>query len=318
MKGHRIIFMGTPPFAVASLNALVQGGIDVAAVVTAPDRPAGRGQQLRSSAVKERALELGLPVLQPEKLKAPEFHAQLDAFGASLYIVVAFRMLPEVVWDRPAMGTINLHASLLPDYRGAAPLNWAVINGETVTGVTTFFIQQAIDTGDLLLRKEIPIGPDETAGELHDRAMLIGGELLTRTVKDVFDGTVERQPQSAFVGDAVHHAPKLDPSNCRIDATRKAKQVHDHIRGLSPLPAAWAKWIAPEQPPTHFKVLRSRIHDRLSADEAGTLSVEDGRLLLQCADGRVELLEVQPEGKRRMTATELVRGLRRTDGLRLG
>lgn len=317
MKGHRIIFMGTPPFAVASLNALIAGGIDVAAVVTAPDRPAGRGQKLRMSAVKERALELDLPVLQPEKLRAPEFLADLDRTGATLYIVVAFRMLPEVVWSRPSHGTINLHASLLPDYRGAAPLNWAIMNGERTTGVTTFQLQHAIDSGDLLLREEITIGPEETVGELHDRAMMIGADLLVRTVKDLFDGTVQHQPQSAFVGEDRHHAPKLVPDNCRIDPTRSTQHVHDRIRGLSPTPAAWAKWTATGAESTHFKVLRSRAHDTSVGTSPGTVMAVDGKLLLQCSDGRLELIEVQPEGKRRMQASELLRGLRQVEGITL-
>ena len=197
---QRIVFMGTPPFAVASLSALVDAGIDVAAVVTAPDKPAGRGKQLRMSAVKEFALAhpvLADRVLQPPRLKDPHFHAQLDPTGASLYVVVAFRMLPEAVWQRPALGTINLHASLLPDYRGAAPINWAIINGEQRTGVTTFFIRHEIDTGDVIQREEASIAPDETAGGVHDRLMRIGASLIVKSVTDIFCGGVVQIPQNA-------------------------------------------------------------------------------------------------------------------------
>lgn len=318
MNNHRIVFMGTPPFAVASLNALVDARIEVAAVVTAPDRPAGRGQQVRMSAVKERALQLGLPVLQPEKLKAPEFHAQLDALGASLYVVVAFRMLPEAVWGRPPLGTINLHASLLPDYRGAAPINWAVINGERRTGVTTFFIQETIDTGAILLREEIAIGADETAGELHDRAMHIGATLLTRTVKDLFDGTVDSIPQEQFPGEAAHHAPKLTPSNCRIPWHLPAQRVHDHVRGLAPFPGAWTHWTQGGQAPQHFKVLRTRIADGTHAGAAGTVTLSGDRLFVRCGEGAVEALEVQAQGKRVLDAAAFVRGLRDRTGIHLG
>lgn len=317
MKGHRIVFMGTPPFAVASLNALLDARMDVAAVVTAPDRPAGRGQRPRMSAVKERALALGLPVLQPEKLKDPGFHAQLDACGASLYVVVAFRMLPEAVWARPPLGSINLHASLLPDYRGAAPINWAVINGERRTGVTTFFIQQEIDTGAILLRETTDIGPDETAGELHDRLMHIGARLLTRTVKDLFDGTVEGMPQERFIGDATHHAPKLTPENCRIPWHLPAKRVHDHIRGLSPHPGAWTQWQQGATDAQHFKVLRTRLLPDERSSSPGTVRIDGDRLLVHCGEGAVEALEVQAQGRRTMEAAAFVRGLRDREGIRL-
>ncbi|MFT3885866.1 MAG: methionyl-tRNA formyltransferase [Flavobacteriales bacterium] len=314
---HRILFMGTPPFAVASLNALIQGGIDVAGVVTAPDRPAGRGQQVRRSAVKERALELQLPILQPEKLKDPAFHAELDALGASLYVVVAFRMLPEVVWQRPELGTINLHASLLPDYRGAAPINWAVMNGERRTGVTTFFLQHAIDTGDVLLREAVHIGPDDTAGELHDRLMEVGGTVLTHTVKNILDGTAIATPQDTLHVKHPHHAPKLTPEIARIQWDSPATAVHDHVRGLSPMPGAWTRLMLPDKPAQHFKVLRTRRADGLGGAAAGTIRIVDGRLLIACGEGAVEALEVQPEGKRAMEAAAFINGLRGTDGCRV-
>lgn len=313
----RIVFMGTPPFAVVSLAALVDAGIDVAAVVTAPDRPAGRGQQLRMSAVKEYAMAHPLlrdHILQPEKLKDPDLHARLDATGASLYVVVAFRMLPEAVWNRPALGTINLHGSLLPDYRGAAPINWAVINGETRTGVTTFFIRHEIDTGDVIAREETPIGADETAGELHDRLMTIGADLVVKSVRGILDGNVLPIPQQP--AHALHSAPKLTPENCRIDWRKDAKSVHDHIRGLSPFPGAWSDLIIGDRPGQHFKILRARLSPLTVEGPAGNAMVRDGALLVRCGSGAIEALEVQAEGKKRLDAGSFLRGLRSTDGMR--
>jgi methionyl-tRNA formyltransferase len=314
---ERIVFMGTPAFAVASLDALVNAGLKVAAVVTAPDRPAGRGLQLRTSAVKDRAVELGIPVLQPEKLRDPAFLEALDRIDADLYVVVAFRMLPEAVWSRPRLGTINLHASLLPDYRGAAPINWAVMNGETRTGLTTFFIQQQIDTGDLIAREEIAIAPDETAGELHDRMMVRGGALLTRTVQEIFAGTAPRRPQHAFTDAPLHEAPKLTPAITRIDWTSSVRAVHDRVRGLSPFPGAWTQLLIDDKAPMHFKVFRSRPVNEPMPAAPGTAVVKDDRMIVRCADGALELLEVQPEGKRRMPVSELVRGMRFERSLRM-
>lgn len=309
---QRIVFMGTPPFAVATLSALFEAGIDVAAVVTAADKPAGRGKQLRMSAVKEFAL--GHPVLkdrllQPVKLKDPDFLAALDATGASLFVVVAFRMLPEAVWKRPRLGTINLHASLLPDYRGAAPINWAIIQGEVRTGVTTFFIRQEIDTGDVIERQEAAIGADENAGELHDRLMRIGASLIVKSVKDIFAGNVTPLPQAQ--GDQVTKtAPKLTPENCRIDWRRDAQAIHDHIRGLSPQPGAWSRLVIGDQPPQLFKILRSRVAYRSGDGGAGTVFADEQRLLIRCGEGAIEAMEIQPEGKRRMDAASFLRGLR--------
>jgi methionyl-tRNA formyltransferase len=320
MKPHRIVFMGTPPFAVASLRALLDAGVDVAAVVTAPDRPAGRGRQPRMSAVKEFALQHALlrdRLLQPERLRDPDFHRQLDATGADLYVVVAFRMLPESVWQRPPLGTINLHASLLPDHRGAAPINWAVIHGGTCTGATTFFLQHAIDTGDIIDRVTTPIGPDETAGDVHDRLMVIGAELLVRSVHAIFRGEAPRTPQNVASSAALRHAPKLTPANTRIDPRCSAKAVHDLVRGLSPMPGAWSILRREDDPPQQFKVLRSALHDQVVNDAPGTLYAENGLLLLQCADGRVSLLEVHPEGRKRMPAAAFIHGLRNTRGLHI-
>lgn len=311
----RILFMGTPAFAVASLNALLDAGHHVVAVVTAPDRPAGRGRQLRASAVKQRAVEAGIPVLQPERLKDPAFLAELDRIAADIHIVVAFRMLPEVVWSKPRLGTFNLHASLLPDYRGAAPINWAVINGATRSGVTTFLIRHAIDTGDILLQEAMDIGADETAGELHDRMMVVGARLVVRTVEGLANGTLHPRPQ---VEDGpLHEAPKITPAHCRIDVQRPARTVHDLVRGMSPLPGAWCELHEADKPPAHFKVLRTRVTDEHCDAEPGTVRCADGRLYIAFADAWVEALQVQAEGKRRMDASEFLRGLRNTEGLRV-
>lgn len=306
---NRIIFMGTPAFAVASLNALVEAGLEVVAVVTAPDRPAGRGRHLRMSAVKERALELGLPVLQPDKLKDPAFHTELDGYDASLYVVVAFRMLPEVVWRKPRHGTINLHASLLPDYRGAAPINWALINGETRTGVTTFFINEKIDTGDILLSETEPIHPDDDAGSLHDRLMATGADLLVRTVKGLLHAELSTMAQKVSDNDPLHEAPKLTPESCRIDWTMPAARIHDHIRGLSPYPGAWTNWTEGQAPPRKLKVLGSRPAKNPAQAAPGHVEIADGRMFVHCGEGTLEVLHLQMEGKRPMPTEAFLRGL---------
>lgn len=312
----RILFMGTPAFAVASLNALVEAGLEVVAVVTAPDRPAGRGLLPRMSAVKERALELGLPVLQPTNLKDPAFLSGLDHLDASLYIVVAFRMLPEAVWRKPPKGTINLHASLLPDYRGATPINWALINGETKTGVTTFFINDRIDTGDILLREEVAIRPEDNAGMLHDRLMHTGAELLVRTAREVLDGHAVPSAQDQFAEDRLHEAPKLTPANCRIEWNWPAARVVDQVRGLSPHPGAWTHWIGQGQPPRKLKVLAAKaVHHDAPQSAAGMVAVIDGGLTVCCGTGAIEVLQLQMEGKRPMPAEEFLRGLHQREGI---
>ncbi len=314
MSDQRILFMGTPEFAVATLNALVEAGLEVVAVVTAPDRPAGRGRQLRESAVKVRACELGLPILQPERLKDPAFLEELDRLNASLYIVVAFRMLPELVWNRPLHGTVNLHASLLPDYRGAAPINWALINGERRTGATTFKIQHEIDTGDVLLQEELEIGDNETAGELHDRLMVSGASLMVRTVQGLFSGSLSAVPQQQG---ATHAAPKLTPENCRIQWNTSARDIHNRVRGLSPFPGAWTTWNTPAAPSQHFKILRACVADMSGMGSPGAVRIEHQRMLISTGSGWVEALEIQPEGKRRMDAASFVRGLRSTENITL-
>lgn len=297
----RIVFMGTPDFAVPSLDALVEAGFDVVGVITAPDRRSGRGRTLRPSPVKEAALRHGIDILQPTNLKDPDFQQRLRDLNADLQVVVAFRMLPVAVWDMPPLGTINLHASLLPQYRGAAPINWVLMNGEEQTGGTTFLLQHAIDTGDIIFREPIDLGPDETAGELHDRLMELGADLVVRTVQAIDAGDVPQEPQAHVT--EVKQAPKIDRATCRIDWSRPMRTVHDHVRGLSPYPAAWTKLDGKT-----LKVLRTRRTDRTTDRAPGTLWAADGRLFAACGSGVVEVLELRPEGKRTLAARDFTNG----------
>lgn len=304
----RIIYLGTPDFAVPSLQILLENGYDVVAVVTAPDKPGGR-QGLLESAVKKFAVAHGLRVLQPEKLKNPDFLETLRSLRADLQVVVAFRMLPEAVWNMPPLGTLNLHASLLPKYRGAAPINWAVINGERETGLTTFRLRHEIDTGDILEQLRMPIGPDDTAGELHDRMMSAGADLVLRTVRALENGTAAPMPQPD--GEATH-APKIFTETCRIRFDRPAAEVHNFVRGLSPHPGAWT-----ELDGKTFKILRTELPSpsTLTAapqpNEPGHF-FSDGKnwLRVTCADGFVQVLDLQMEGKRRMTVRDFLNGYR--------
>jgi methionyl-tRNA formyltransferase len=303
----RIVFMGTPDFAVASLDALVQNGFKVVAVVTAPDKPAGRGMQINQSAVKKYAVEKGIPVLQPEKLKNPAFLEELQSYYADLQVVVAFRMLPEVVWNMPPMGTINVHGSLLPQYRGAAPINWAVINGETETGVTTFKLKHEIDTGDMLMQATLPIDPDETAGEVHDRMKVLGAKILVQTVTGLTTGSLHPIPQS--IPDAgIKHAPKIFTETCKIDPAKTAMEVHNLVRGLSPFPGAFTTLDG-----KMLKLYRTK----LAADSPAKIEpgnwYTDGkqRLSLCCFDGWLDCLEIQLEGKKRMNTEDFLRGYRK-------
>ncbi|MCB0795678.1 MAG: methionyl-tRNA formyltransferase [Flavobacteriales bacterium] len=305
----RIVFMGTPEFAVASLDALHQDGSNIAAVVTAPDRRSGRGQRVSKSAVKVRAEELGIPILQPTNLKDPEFVHTLAGFHADLFVVVAFRMLPEVVWSLPRIGTLNLHASLLPDLRGAAPINWSIIHGYERTGVTTFLIDDRIDTGDVLLQEAVSIGPEMTAGELHDVLMSIGAGLLVRTVHGLLEGSIQRKPQATHGVESLRPAPKLHPEDGRIDWRRGIHPVHDLIRGLSPYPGAWVEWSL-DGNVSRMKVLQARYADGPSPDGPGEIRQFDERMLVSCLDGWIELMTVQLEGRRAMSVGELVRGSR--------
>lgn len=300
--------MGTPEFAVASLDALVKAGCQIVGVITAPDKRAGRGMQLQQTAVKKYAVEHGLKLLQPEKLKNPEFLEELRSLQADLQVVVAFRMLPELVWNMPPMGSLNLHGSLLPQYRGAAPINWAVINGEKETGVTTFKLKHEIDTGDILLQESFPIGENETAGEVHDRMKEIGADLLVRTVRGLADGSLKKVPQSNIqhLTSSIRHAPKIFTETCRIDFHKSVSEVHNLIRGLSPFPGAFT-----ELDGKMLKIYRSEKVLENPVSKTGSYET-DGKTFLRfaCADGYVNVKELQLEGKKRITTEEFLRGYR--------
>lgn len=300
----KIVFMGTPDFAVASLNALVESGFDIVGVVTAADKPAGRGQKLQESAVKKYAAEKGFRILQPLKLKDPEFIAELQSLQADLQVVVAFRMLPEIVWDMPAKGTINLHGSLLPQYRGAAPINHAIINGETESGVTTFFLQHEIDTGDIIFSTTVPIAGDDTAGDLHDHLMMAGAELLVKTVKAIESGDFKEQPQQ-FTAE-LKHAPKIFKEFCKIDWNQPVKTIYNLIRGLSPYPTAFTTLNDKT-----IKIFKAGYEENAPDIKPGEF-LTDGKNYLKfaAADGFIHLLDVQFEGKKRMMVDEFLRGMR--------
>jgi methionyl-tRNA formyltransferase len=302
----RIVFMGTPEFAVASLDALVKAGCTIAGVVTAPDKPSGRGMKMNESAVKKYALEKGLKILQPEKLKNPQFLDELKSFKADLQVVVAFRMLPELVWKMPPMGTVNLHGSLLPQYRGAAPINWAIINGEKETGVTTFKLQQEIDTGNILLREKISIGEKETAGELHDRMKETGATLLTETVRGITAGTLEETPQPEVLPTLLKHAPKIFTETCNIDWSNPVNEVFNLIRGLSPFPAAFT-YLDDKL----LKIFRSEKEEIMPTIAHGHFETDKKTFLkFACPGGYIHLREVQLEGKKKMTIEDFLRGYR--------
>ncbi|MGC4103182.1 methionyl-tRNA formyltransferase [Ferruginibacter sp.] len=306
----RIVFMGTPEFAVASLDALVNAGYNVVGVITAPDKPAGRGMQLQQSAVKKYAVEHHLKVLQPEKLKNPDFLAELKSLNADLQIVVAFRMLPEVVWNMPPMGSVNLHGSLLPQYRGAAPINWAVINGEKQTGVTTFKLKHEIDTGDILLQESFPIGENDTAGEVHDTMKAIGAAVLVRTVKGLAEGLLTETPQSeiANLQSKIQHAPKIFTETCKIDFTKTVAEVHNLIRGLSPFPGAFT--MLDGKTLKIYKSEKQITEPKLAVGNYET----DGKTFLRfaCTDGYITVKELQLEGKKKMLVEDFLRGYRFT------
>ncbi len=312
-KELRIIFMGTPDFAVASLAALVENGYNVVAVITAPDKPAGRGKKLTESAVKKYALEKGITLLQPERLKNSEFLEELKSFNADLQVVVAFRILPEVVWDMPRLGTFNLHASLLPQYRGAAPLNWAVINGETKSGVTTFLLDHDVDTGKILFQRETDIGENETVGDLHDRLMHIGAGLVLETVDALAEGDLQGVPQTELVREKhLKPAPKIFKEDCKIDWSKKVVEVKNLIRGLSPHPAAWANLVHKETGRTLPCKIYFAQHVMASGIvPPGTIDSDDTTYLnVACADGWLEITDLQLSGKKRMATSAFLHGFR--------
>lgn len=310
-KDLRIVFLGTPDFAVESLRRIVGGGYNVVGVVTMPDKPAGRGHKMYQSPVKEFALEHGLRLMQPVKLKDPEFVEELRSLRADLFVVIAFRMLPEVVWTMPHLGTFNLHASLLPRYRGAAPINWAVINGDTETGVTTFFLKHEIDTGDIIAQERIEILPTDNVGDVHDRLMMLGAELTLKTIDDIIAGTLTTIPQDRLIGDTEPTpAPKIFKETCKIDWSKPASAVHNLIRGLSPSPAAWSTLVDGTQELGAVKIFESRIADRASL-RPGEILIDGNSMSVGCGDGKaLEILSLQVPGKRRMSIADFLRGSR--------
>ena len=298
--------MGTPDFAVEPLRRLVEAGKNIVAVITMPDKPAGRGHKIQFSPVKEYALSVGLPILQPANLKDPEFIEELRSYQADLQIVVAFRMLPEIVWNMPPLGTFNLHASLLPQYRGAAPINWAVINGETETGITTFFLQHEIDTGNIIMQEKITIAPDDNAGIVHDRLMMLGADLVLKTVEQIESGNISSMPQPEG---ELKAAPKIFKNTCLINFNTTAEAVRNLVRGLAPYPAAWIELTDPSGNTTNMKIYEVSKELCTPTHPAGTL-ICDGKKVLKVAvlDGYIHLDQVQLAGKKRMPSADLMRG----------
>lgn len=309
-KKIRIAYFGTPEFAASQLEAIIAAGYEVAVVVTMPDKPAGRGRKIQFSEVKKTALEHGLPLLQPEKLKDPSFLEQLASYQADLFIVVAFRMLPAVVWQMPRLGTFNLHASLLPQYRGAAPINFAIINGETETGLTTFFLNEEIDKGAVIMREKVAIRPDETAGELHDELMLLGNKVVVETIKRIEEGKNEAQPQEELVEDQpLKPAPKISKEFCNIQWAQDLKTIYNHIRGLSPYPAAHTQLVSAEGNSIEMKVFASEMEPCQTHVEVGTVVTDNKRFLKVAAkDGFIHLTQVQQAGKKSMSIDDFLRG----------
>lgn len=315
-KDLRIVYMGTPDFAVESLKCLVEGGYNIVGVITMPDKPAGRGHKVQFSPVKQYALEHNLKLMQPEKLKAPEFIEELRSLNADLQIVVAFRMLPEVVWNMPRLGTFNLHASLLPQYRGAAPINWAVMNGETKTGITTFFLKHEIDTGEVIQQVEVPIADTDNVGTVHDKLMVLGGKLVVETVDNIIAGTVKPIPQESMSGfETIKPAPKIFKETCHINWSQPVKTVYDMIRGLSPYPAAWAELHNEGHEPVGVKIFETEKVFESHNLEYGQI-VTDNKSFIKVAvqGGFINIKSIQLAGKKRLSAEELLRGYKIENG----
>lgn len=306
----RIVYMGTPEFAVESLKQLVEGGYNVVGVITMPDKPAGRGHRIQFSPVKEYALSQGLPLLQPEKLKDETFLSELKAWNADLQIVVAFRMLPEAVWDMPRLGTFNLHASLLPQYRGAAPINWAIINGDKETGATTFFLTHEIDTGKIIMQKRIPITDSDNAGTIHDHLMALGASMVTETVDAILEDKISPVDQNAVnTQEPLKPAPKIFKETCRIDWNKDAKDIFNFIRGLSPYPAAWCEWETPDHDIYPVKIFEAEVIENKAKNIPGTLHTDGKQFVeISCGNNAIRLRTIQLPGKKRLPVEELLRG----------
>jgi len=307
-KDFRIVFMGTPDFAVGILDGLIANNFNVVASITAPDKPAGRGQKIAESAVKMFCVENNIPVLQPTNLKDETFVQSLRELHADLFVVVAFRMLPEVIWNMPPKGTINLHASLLPQYRGAAPINWAIVNGEKETGVTTFFIEKEIDTGMVIESAQIAIGENETAGELHDKLMNLGRELVVKSVAQIEDGSVMRTSQNSLIESNLNAAPKIFKPMCEIDWSQSVQALHNFCRGFSPYPTAWTTIINEGRKESRTVKVFSTEKTTIAVENSKTLKKDAEGLLFPCNDFYLRITEIQPEGKRRMTHKEFAAG----------
>ncbi len=305
MKDLRIVFMGTPHFSVTMLKTLVEKNYTIVGVITAPDKPAGRGRKLNESAVKRYAKEAGLPILQPTNLKSEDFIEELKALKANLQIVVAFRMLPKVVWQMPKYGTFNLHASLLPNYRGAAPINWAIINGETKTGVSTFFIDEKIDTGEMILQKEIAIEPDENAGSLHDKLMYNGSKLVLKTVEAIKEGKAKTTPQ--IENKDIKTAYKLNKNNCKIDWNKSITEIYNKIRGLSPYPAAWCELLNNSET-LDIKIYEAKKEIAQHHYQTGLILSTKKTLKVAVKEGYIEILELKLPGKKLMDTKSLLNG----------
>lgn len=310
MKKLRIVFFGTPDFAVASADAIFEAGYEIAAVVTAPDKHAGRGHRLLESPVKQWAMRHNLPVLQPSNLKEEKFLEDLKSFKANLFVVIAFRMLPEIVWNMPELGTFNLHASLLPRYRGAAPINHAIIAGETVTGVTTFFLKHEIDTGDIILQRSIEIDPSDNAGSLHDKLMHLGAQVSLETLQKISSGDIDPIPQ-ANTGLEATPAPKIFHETCFINWNTGSTRIKNFVRGLSPYPAARTYLQFPCGPREEYKIFEIGITDNVARLAPGELRIEDGKILIGSADNVMEILSLQAQGKRRLNSRDFLNGLRK-------
>lgn len=308
-KDLRIVFLGTPDFAVESLNRLVKGGYNIVGVVTMPDKIAGRGHKLFQSPVKEYAVAHDLKLLQPTNLKDEAFVEELRSLKADLQIVIAFRMLPEVVWNMPPMGTFNLHASLLPKYRGAAPINWAVMNGDKETGVTTFFLKHEIDTGDIIQQKKITISRTDNVGDVHDRLMMLGADMVIETVEAILNGSIAPIPQEYLCNKGIEAtpAPKIFKDTCRVDWSRTTEQIYNHIRGLSPYPAAWTE-ISNGEDVYSFKIFQTGEPIDGMNLKPGEIRIDNNHLWVGCADGALEILSMQLSGKKRMSPADFMRG----------
>ena len=308
----KIVFLGTPDFAVESLRRIHEGGYNIVGVITMPDKPAGRGHKLLHSPVKQYAVANNLPLLQPVNLKDPQFVEELRSLGANLFVVIAFRMLPEVVWSMPELGTFNLHASLLPKYRGAAPINWAVMNGDKETGVTTFFLKHEIDTGDIIQQEKIEIAETDNVGVVHDRLMTLGAGMVVETVDAIIAGTVKPIPQEDLLNkdEEPTPAPKIFKETCEIDFKRTAREVYNHIRGLSPYPAAWTTIKDANGAEFALKIYETELPSEIVVGEPGAVVATKDTLTFACADGSIEVKSIQLAGKKRMTTAEFLRGFK--------